>query len=130
MAAIAHAAFDCLFFPAGQLGDVVDRTTHSPGTVEECRRPPDEFHPIINPGIHRACGTAVAHSDAVVELGDLILSKTTVRHKAAEARVCRCIDPGHGIDDILGVLGAAFLNDRTVCNTHRCGRFAGSQTEA
>ncbi|MNG09438.1 hypothetical protein D3C84_928570 [compost metagenome] len=81
IAAIAHAAFDCLFVAAGQLGDVVDRTTHGTGTEEEARRPADGFDPVIDPAVHRARGDGVVlHADAVEQLGDLCPGKAPISH--------------------------------------------------
>ncbi|MCY1401557.1 hypothetical protein D9M71_166780 [compost metagenome] len=130
VAAVAHAAFHGLLFAAGQFGDVVDRTAHGPGAIQERRWPADQLHAVIDPGIHWSRGTAVAHADAVVELGDLVLGKTAVRHKAAKTGVGRRVDAGHAVDHVLGVPGPALLDDRAVGDTDRGRRFAGREAQA
>ena len=87
IAAIAQTPLHGLLFAVGQFGDVVDRAAHGAGAVEKGRRPTDQLHPVINPGIHRPRGAAVAHANAVIELGDLPGGKAAVRHIAAVARV-------------------------------------------
>ncbi|MNN28756.1 hypothetical protein D3C81_1423350 [compost metagenome] len=85
LAAVIGAVLDSplveVLVAAGQLGDVVDRSTHGTGTEEEARRPADGFDPVIDPAVHRARGDGVVlHADAVEQLGDLCPGKAPISH--------------------------------------------------